>query len=516
MSNLISNSNNTLPSNATNRLFRGLASTALGQFISAAQSIFLVSLFLKAWGAEGYGKWLTLTALVAYLTFVDLGGQSFIGNLLAMEYVRGNEKKFRDRLSEGLSLFTFIVLSVFCLLCIVLSIPELSIPGHSMPLNLSERLILFFMGASFLVSIPAGVYVTTYRAVGFFARGTMVGNILRLFFLGVYIAVLIMRVAPMTYAAVYLATGIIGTLIIVYDIHCQIPLTRRIKLSFKAAWVGRMHLSGSLYFWLFAVANGLKSQGVIIVLAAAASPIFVAIYATHRTMSGVIRYVSSLIEAPLWPELTFLYAQGRKDDLFRGILLVVKLSVFLSGSAAILLWLFGPFLYPIWTGRELQLYPLLFVILIFQVLLFSGWNSCGWPLLASNQHRELAYAAMANAVVTITLAVIFVSRFGIIGVAAAALIGDVICGLIVFPCLASYKFRFPVRKMYEAIFRPLIILAPLGLGLFVVNNFFHGILRLIVIAVVLLISAYPVAHLALGRREDIEWLWKKLQALRRG
>src|SRR5512134_2975736 len=77
------------------RIVTGLASTSLYQIIAAAQSILLVPLFLRAWGTNGYGDWLTLTALVSYLGLMDLGGQNYIGNLLAFDYTRGEEADFR-------------------------------------------------------------------------------------------------------------------------------------------------------------------------------------------------------------------------------------------------------------------------------------------------------------------------------------------------------------------------------------------------------------------------------------
>lgn len=498
------------------RVLLGIGSSGMSQVIAAADSILLVPLFLRAWGADGYGKWLILTALVAYLTLLDLGGRNYIGNLLTMEYVRGNEGKFRERLSEGVSLFVLIALGGFCLLGIVLSLPGLSIPGHDTPLSLDERFVLFFMGAAFLFSIPGGVYVTAYRATGLFVRGTMVGNILRLIFIGLYVGVLLARVGPMTYAAVYLASGIVGTIVIIYDIHRQIPAARRIRLSLAAARAGRIHISGSLHFWLFAVADGLKQQGVIIVLGATVSPALVAVYATHRTISGVVRYVSTLFQAPLWPELTFLHAQGRKDDMLRGILIVIKILVLLSGSAAVMLWILGPSIYPVWTGRQLQLHPALLAVFLVQVLLSSGWSTCGWPLLSSNQHRGLAYATLSNAVVTIVAAVILAPRFGILGVAVASLAGDLACGVAVFPWLASRMLRFSVQKMYEAISRPLFALIPVGVILFLAESFFHGPLLILVVAVIVGVFIYPTTYLALGKGEDVKWALEKSRGLWRG
>ena len=68
------------------RLKSGLARTALSQIIIAATAIALVPLYIAAWGVDGYGRWLSLTAVIAYLSLLDLGGQNYVGNLLAGAY----------------------------------------------------------------------------------------------------------------------------------------------------------------------------------------------------------------------------------------------------------------------------------------------------------------------------------------------------------------------------------------------------------------------------------------------
>src|SRR6267378_1844389 len=87
------------------RLSLGIGSAALFQAVNAAQAVILVPLFLRAWGAEGYGQWLALTALISYLTLADLGGQNYIANLLAMSHARGDRERFQTTLSEAVSFF---------------------------------------------------------------------------------------------------------------------------------------------------------------------------------------------------------------------------------------------------------------------------------------------------------------------------------------------------------------------------------------------------------------------------
>jgi hypothetical protein len=77
-----------------------------------ANVVLVVPLFLRTWAAEGHGRWLSLGALLSCLTLLDLGGQNFIGNILTDAYTRGEERKFRQYSSEGVSLFVFIAVYV--------------------------------------------------------------------------------------------------------------------------------------------------------------------------------------------------------------------------------------------------------------------------------------------------------------------------------------------------------------------------------------------------------------------
>ncbi|MDO9584948.1 MAG: hypothetical protein Q7I93_00510, partial [Syntrophales bacterium] len=156
------------------RLLLGVGSSGMSQVIAAAQPILLVPLFLRAWGADEYGRWLVLTALVSYFSLLDFGGQNYIGNLLAIDHARGKKEEFREKLSEGVSLFIFIALAVLILLVIVLfGLMNSSLPVLGNLLSTKECWIILFLGSNFLISIPGGVYVTAYRSSGLFVRGTM-------------------------------------------------------------------------------------------------------------------------------------------------------------------------------------------------------------------------------------------------------------------------------------------------------------------------------------------------------
>jgi O-antigen/teichoic acid export membrane protein len=497
------------------RFAKGVGSNAIGQAIAAVSAVVMVPLFLLAWGPSGYGRWLSLTAILSYVSLLDLGGQSFIGNLLATAHATGDEDLFRQRYAEGVSLFAAISLGAFALLLIGLAWPAASLPGAGEALTLMDRLVLLLLGTNVLVAIPGGVYVTAYRATGRFARGAMVGNLTRLIYVATVAALLGLRVGPPLVATGTLVVGVFATVVVVLDIRRLVPASHGIRLSARAAWNGRTHLSGSVLFWLMAMASTLGTQGLLLVVNAYTTTATVALYATHRTAVGFVGYVGALLQAPLWPELSYLHALGRESDLCRVALVSVRSVELLSGMAALALWILLPFVYPYWTGKELALNPPLLALLLVQSTLMAGWSTCGWALLASNRHRVLTLLALANAATVIVLSIVLIPRFGIVAAAFSMLGADIVFGLGMYPNALARSLGLRRRDAYVAVARPLAALVPMCAALVVTAHCLPGPAGAVVSALVVAALAYPTLRFGLGRR-DFTWVATKINdALRR-
>ena len=78
----------------TKRVTRGGIFTVLNQMTDALRYVFLVPLFLSAWGSQVYGEWLTISALVAYLSFANAGIHNYVVNSLTQSYSQGDLIKY--------------------------------------------------------------------------------------------------------------------------------------------------------------------------------------------------------------------------------------------------------------------------------------------------------------------------------------------------------------------------------------------------------------------------------------
>jgi len=481
------------------RLISGVGSTALRQAIGAIEPVLLVPLFLNAWGSETYGRYLFLVALVSYLALLEFGAQSYVGNMLTIERARGNTALFQEALSESVSLFLLVTL-VGALCFALLASGALKVAGVPEWLSPGERWVVILLVGHVLVGIPMGIYCTAYPACGLYTRGLMIGNTTLLIGLAVGAGILYAGFSPFYYAGLTFATRVVLTIVLLWDSRRRIPECRNLTLSLENAWKGRRHFSGALYFWLLSLAQAVKVQGPVLVIAAVGTPSLISLYATHRALVNVAGYGGATLQGPLWPELSALWGRQRVSEFRSLSFVIMKMTILLTGGLALLLWFLVPTLYPIWTGKELTLEPTFFALLLIQGMLAAGWSTSSWCLLAANHHQTIALWSIANSVITIVAASLLIGGYGVVGVGLAILLADVFFGLMIFPWLSSSMLDVHPIKVYQEMMRAF---APIILFFMIAQVAVHSVAPWQAVLVLLGLSAllaYPIGRLVLGRK----------------
>jgi O-antigen/teichoic acid export membrane protein len=484
---------------AGRRLRNGIGVNALKIIVRTSYTILLVPLFLRAWGPETYGHWLTLTALLAYITILDFGGQTYVGNILTHDIARKDIDGYKKHLSESMSFFVLLCLGVVGGIALLLTWSDISLPGIDGTLSISDRLILFFMSSSTIIAIVSGIYVTNYQAHGLWARSNLVFTILEATSVLIRVITLIAFVAPATFAGIYLLLVIANVIIMASDVRLHVPLARSFRFSFANARRGMTYLRGSLFFWLMTIALAINNQGIILIASEELGALAVSLFATHRTIANLLTYPSTILRGPLHPELSRLAGLNRQEDLQRILLLSVRLMSLITIGMGIGALVWAPLIYPIWTGATLSyLAPLLLIHLI-QTVLQAGWETSGWGLMAANAHREVAIAQIINAVMTIGFALWWTPLYGILGLALASLAGDVICGLIIYPYFAARFLKMNVFHIYGAMLRSWGAAIPLLATYMLINIQKADFTQALVVTIILILLTYPVLIVGLGQ-----------------
>src|SRR5262245_54005084 len=97
------------------RVAKGTLANVLGQVLNIAGQLALVPILLRYWGNQTYGEWLALSAMVAYLSTLDLGMQTYVVNRLNQCYSLGQMDEYTRVLHSGLLVNLAIPLAGFCI-----------------------------------------------------------------------------------------------------------------------------------------------------------------------------------------------------------------------------------------------------------------------------------------------------------------------------------------------------------------------------------------------------------------
>ena len=499
----VEKSDKNAPSQVRGRMLKGVGSSAFAQFILVLQHILLVPFFIEAWGADGYGRWLALTAFISYLSLLDLGGQAYIANLLAMKYAEKKWNDFSRVLSEGVSLFLFTGIGVLILFagCLWL-FSYFPAPALERTLESWEVWVLILLGFQLLfLQIPSGVYSSVYRATGLYARGTLIGNLVKGFGIVISLILLLAKVPPAVFAFGVLIVGLLTVFALVKDSRRVIPICRELSIERSHFKLGFKHLKGSLYFWLLALAQAVKNQGILLIAAYFLSPAMVALMTTHRTLSNLSGYIGILFQGPAFPELSFFWAEKRAEDLKKASFLSVRVVLFLSGASAIFVWLLAPQIYREWTQGELEISSSLLGILLIQAAMAGGWRTTCWGMMAVNRHRRIAFALLANAIATILMAYWLAPEWGVEGIAMAGLIADLFFGLFLFPQLATGFLGASLKSIFAQMGRAVAGMIPLAIMACICSRFFNGWDIVLAYSMIGLSIIYPLYAFVAGKEE---------------
>jgi len=425
-------------------MFNGISATLFSLIVQSIQPIALLPLFLRGWGVEQYGQWLVVTAVIAQLNMIDMGGGNYATNLISKAVASGDNEAARSRLSEAVSLFVVIgILAVVLLTIAVAGIASLGTDNSIGTLTDWQMWTLILLGWQlFAIAIPGGVYLAVYRGSGRQARAAWIGGFARLIGAIALGIVLLIGSGPVGVAGVMAATGVILTLVLVVDSRRVIPMARDVKINLGNARSGTSMLKGSLGFWSVTTTRSLVQQGTVLVLAAVAGPIAVAVFGAHRIIASIASYVWIPVQAPLIPEIVFLHTRSEFESVRKLTMLAAASVMLASGFVAGGLWSLVPVLFEWWTGGGVSLEEnLLFLMLIYGIVGGLAWVLTS-TLVAANIFRAPAVTNIMVIAFVVVGTFILGSEQGALGAAKVLLAAEAVAALAVLPVILARAMKW--------------------------------------------------------------------------
>lgn len=440
------------------RILRSLGADTLGQLLNIGIRLMLIPLFLSTWGAAAYGEWLILTALAAWFALGDLGGQLYFINRLTAEWAGGKIDQFQRVLSTALLLFIVISGVMLCIVLLALSwLPLVSWLGVKVVDHDIAKAVLLLMALRFLVSLPFGILLGIYRAIGTQATSVMFGNLVLLLQFVASAVALLAGAGMLFLAALEVLPLVLVLAVVMLDLRRRLPkevglfvLSKADKSIFLSA------ISPSLHFLGLQVSAAMMVQGSILVLAKTLGPIEVATFSSMRTASNVMARFMGMLAHSAWPEITRLASLGQGLDLEKLFRLVLHLALLVGICFLVVIAHSGENLYIWWLNGSLPYDYWAMYLLSCQVVITILWTWGGNLLMATNSHAQYARWQFPVNLLALFLCYYGSVKFGLFGAVAGLFAGQSLPML----CIVAWLL---IKKGWHQMARTLVGTALVGL-----------------------------------------------------
>ncbi len=379
--------------------------------------------------------WMTMSSLIAMLSFADLGMGNGLLNAVAQANGRDDRAAIRGFVSSAYAALTAVALAIAVIAATAypfVAWPRLFNVQSELAAHEAGPAIAAFL-ACFALNIPFGVVqrVQTGLQQGFWSGlWQCAASLLSLAALLVAIRieaslpvlVLALFAAPL---AINIANAAIFFGVVARDI---LPTFRCVT------WrdMSRIGGSGALFFVLqIVIAVAYSSDNLVItqILGSSKVPEF----AVPAQMFGLISTVLNMALSPLWPAYGEALARGDHDwvkqTLHRSIILSVGLAAFLSTALVFA----GPGLLKLWVGKEINPPFVLILGLGTWKVIEAGGNAMAMFLNGANVVGLQIGLASAMGGTAIVLKVLLVGRFGVSGAPWSVIVAY--CVFVILPLI---------------------------------------------------------------------------------
>lgn len=419
----------------------------LGNIISLFSTPFIVSKL----GTSEFGIFNLVNSVISYMYIMDLGLSNAVIRYNS-KYIGENNKEELKRLN-GMFLLMYIIISIITTLVgIMLYFNFNKIFSNGLSLNeieLTKKMLIVAI-INVTIGFPLSVFngiITAHEKYIYMKLVSLVRTILNPL---VMVSVLFMgyRALGMVIMStvINLFIGVVNIIYCVKDLKIKFIFKQFNFKEFKEIYMY------SIYILIGVIAYKIYWSTDQFILGMFVSASSIGIYSVGSQLSSYFTSISNIISSMFLPRLTKLSTiNSDKDEMLNIIIKVSRIQYFIAMYILIGFILVGKQFIKIWTGIEyIQAYYIALIIMIPQVIsiiqmLFAT------TLEALNKHKVKSYIYMSVAILNLTITLMLVKPFGIIGCAIGTAIGMSI-NAIANNIYYKYYLQFDMNKYWLNIF----------------------------------------------------------------
>jgi len=423
--------------------------------VNMVTGFFLTPFIIHYVGKSDYGIWTLVISIVGYYGLLGMGVSSAITPYTA-RYIGQKDWQALNALVNTALTFFMSIGAIALIASFALAAPLASFFNVSPDRFLAFQYTMWLAGLATAIGFPQNVCVSVCYGHENYVASNFVSIGAALMRAGLTVWLLLKGYGLLGAALAVVASETLS--LVANAVLCRI-VAKHVKLRFFS--VSRRMLRILLIYggaaMVIAISNTLRFQIDSAVIGKFLGMESIAVYGIAALlMQYFCKAVREALKV-LKPRFAGLYGSGRKEELQQTLFRSTKLaSAFAFGGAALLI-VFGRHLIHLWVGTKFtDAAPVLYVLvgaLAFEMAQNPGIN----VLFAVDRIRLLAVLWLVEALFNVSLSLLLVGPFGIIGVALGTAIPCVILKLLVLPYLITRAASVSLTKYYMHIVPPSLL-----------------------------------------------------------
>lgn len=407
--------------------------------ISIIVSLLLVPLTLGYVNSELYGIWLTLSSVITWLHFLDIGFTNGLKNRLGEAIALNDLEKGKRLVSTtyGVMILIFLPLAIILSLCIpyinwawCLNIN----PKYNVDICNAMYILVICFCLQMILNVLTAV-ISAYQKVALSSSFIVIGNALSL--IVIYILTKVYPPSLLALAMAIASMPIIVLLIASFFFYNKDfkKISPSIKFYDKK-YVKDLFNLGSKFF-LIQIQMLVLYQSTNVLISNVSGPQDVTSYNLAYKYIAIAMMVYTILLQPLWPAFTDAYT--RKDfkwmkNIYNKMKKVFIIYIFIIIAMTIL----SPIAYNLWIGKQAHV-PFMMTSMVAIYVLVNSWSSLQVNMINGIGTIKIqTYTTLLGLIVHIPLSLFFSQFLGAMGV---------VLSMICVTSLYSIVFTIQIKKL---------------------------------------------------------------------
>lgn len=415
----------------TNNVKKNIALSFLLKGGSVLINLILVPLTINFVNPTQYGIWLTLSSLIAWFSFFDIGLGNGLKNKLAEAITNGDDVLARIYVSSAYYVMTLISCTLMVVFLIINHFIDWSRVLNA-PRDLAKDLSTIALIVFSVFSIQ--FVLQLLNVVSFARQNTMLTALISFLgsLLGLTIIFILTKTTKGSLLNLCLSIGI--SPLILFVISTAILYTGAYKKyapSFKLAdfKYAREILQLGVKFFIIQLGLIFFYNADNIIISQVIGPEAVTPYNIAYKYFGVITMLSGIIMTPFWPAFTEAHVKQDYDWIKKTVVRLEKLCLLIFVLSAIMLLLSGR-IYKLWVGNKVSVPFSLSLVLAFYTALNTYRTIFCYYANAVSKIRVQLLIVLGSGLINIPLGIYLGKLFGITGVILSTTILCFLCAIV--------------------------------------------------------------------------------------